>query len=104
MNPRQLLAYCLQKPSAYLDCPFDPMTPVVKAGVPQQSKGRTFAQMPVLRREPEITPRCTPSRQHSITAAIPGRSFPAGIVRPCKNRISIRFVLTEAYRTTSFCV
>ena len=49
MNQMQFLAYCLQKPSAYLDYPFEPMTPVVKVGVPQQSKGRIFAQMLVLR-------------------------------------------------------
>ena len=28
-------AYFLQKPSTYLDYPFEPMTPVVKVGVPQ---------------------------------------------------------------------
>lgn len=104
MNQMQFLAYCLQKPSAYLDYPFEPMTPVVKVGVPQQSKGRIFAQMLVLRGEPKITRAVRPSRRRSIAAAIPGRSFPAGTVRPCKNRISIRSVLTEAYRTTSFCV
>lgn len=104
MNQMQFLAYCLQKPSAYLDYPFEPMTPVVKVGVPQQSKGRIFAQMLVLRGEPKITLRCTPESAALYRAAIPGRSFPAGTVRPCKNRISIRSVLTEAYRTTSFCV
>ncbi len=104
MYHTQLLAYCLQKPSTYLDYPFEPMTPVVKVGVPQQSKGRIFAQMLVLRGEPKITLRCTPESAALYRSRYPGSVVPAGTVRPCKNRISIRSVLTEAYRTTSFCV
>ena len=84
MNQMQLLAYCLQKPSAYLDYPFEPMTPVVKVGVPQQSKGRIFAQMLVLRGEPKITLRCTPeSAALSGASRCPGSVVSvAGAVRP----------------------
>ena len=76
MNQIQFLAYCLQKPSAYLDYPFEPMTPVVKVGVPQQSKGRIFAQMLVLRGEPKITLRCTPESAALYRSRYPGSVVP----------------------------
>ena len=76
MYHTQLLAYCLQKPSTYLDYPFEPMTPVVKVGVPQQSKGRIFAQMLVLRGEPKITLRCTPESAALYRSRYPGSVVP----------------------------
>ena len=61
----QIIAYCLTKPGAYLDHPFDPILPVVKVRAPSQAKGRIFAQPFLLKGEPKVTLNCDPvSAQH----------------------------------------
>ncbi len=65
MTLDQIIDYCLEKPGAYLDFPFDPTLPVVKVRAPSQAKGRIFAQPFLLRGEPKVTLNCDPiSAEH----------------------------------------
>lgn len=72
MKHSEIIAYCLQKTGAYLDFPFDPMTPVVKVKAPSQSKGRIFAQVFTLRGEDKVTLNCTPQSADFYRHAYPG--------------------------------
>jgi len=76
MTHGQILDYCLQKPGAYLDYPFDPVTPVVKVRAPSQEKGHIFAQAFFLRGEPKATFNCTP-----LTALIYRDRYPGAVTR-----------------------
>jgi predicted DNA-binding protein (MmcQ/YjbR family) len=67
-----IVAYCLVKPGAYLDYPFNPFLPVVKVKAPSQTKGRIFAQPLLLRGEPKVTLNCTPASAAYYRAAYPG--------------------------------
>jgi len=58
MTLSEIEAYCLTKPGAYLDWPFNPEFPVVKVKAPTQDKGRIFAQPFILRGEPKVTLNC----------------------------------------------
>lgn len=60
MTCNEIIDYCLLKPGAFLDYPFDPMFPVVKVKALSQEKGRIFAQPFILRGEPKVTLNCTP--------------------------------------------
>lgn len=60
MTLDQIIEYCLKKPGAYLDYPFNPVFPVVKVKAPSQEKGRIFAQPFLLHGEPKVTLNCTP--------------------------------------------
>jgi len=60
MTHSQIIAYCLQKPGAYLDWPFGPEFAVVKVKATSQAKGRIFAQPFMLRGEPKVTLNCAP--------------------------------------------
>ena len=58
MTLNEIEAYCLTKPGAYLDWPFNPEFPVIKVKAPTQDKGRIFAQPFILRGEPKVTLNC----------------------------------------------
>jgi hypothetical protein len=58
MTLNEIEAYCLTKPSAYLDWPFGPDFAVVKVKAPSMKKGRIFAQPFILRGEPKVTLNC----------------------------------------------
>ena len=60
MTHAEIIDYCLKKPGAYLDYPFDPIVPLVKVKAPSQEKGRIFAEPFTLRGEPKVTMNCTP--------------------------------------------
>ena len=60
MTHTEIIEYCLAKPGAYLDYPFEPFSPVVKVKAPSQGKGRIFAQPFILHGEPKVTLNCTP--------------------------------------------
>jgi len=76
MTHQQIVDYCLKKPGAYLDYPFDPIWPVVKVRAPSQEKGRIFAQPFILRGEPKVTLNCTPE-----TAEIYRHVYPGSVTR-----------------------
>ncbi|MDR1822060.1 MAG: MmcQ/YjbR family DNA-binding protein [Oscillospiraceae bacterium] len=76
MTHQQIIAYCLKKPGAYLDYPFDPGVPVVKVKAPSQEKGRIFAQPFTLHGEPKVTLNCTP-----VSAEFYRDAYPGAIVR-----------------------
>jgi predicted DNA-binding protein (MmcQ/YjbR family) len=61
MTHTEIIFYCLQKPGAYLDYPFDPLNPVVKVRSYLQKAGRIFAQPFMLRGESKVTLNCTPA-------------------------------------------
>jgi predicted DNA-binding protein (MmcQ/YjbR family) len=61
MTLNQIIEYCLEKPCAYLDYPFDPTFPVIKVKAPSQKKGRIFAQPFLLQGEAKVTLNCTPA-------------------------------------------
>lgn len=67
-----VIAYCMQKPGAYLDYPFTPFFPVVKVKAPSQTKGRIFAQPFLLRGELKVTLNCTPLSAEYYRAKYPG--------------------------------
>lgn len=71
MTHQQIIDYCLQKPGAYLDYPFDPEYPVVKVKAPSQEKGRIFAQPFILRGEPKVTLNCTPASAEFYRSVYP---------------------------------
>lgn len=60
MTHEEIITYCLQKPGAYLDYPFDPIFPVLKVKAPSQEKGRIFACPFILRGEVKVSLNCTP--------------------------------------------
>jgi predicted DNA-binding protein (MmcQ/YjbR family) len=72
MTHAEIIGYCLTKPGAYLDYPFDPVTPVVKIKAPSQKKGRIFAQVFTLGGQPKATFNCTPESAALYRAAYPG--------------------------------
>lgn len=72
MTHEQIIDYCLKKPGAYLDYPFDPVFPVVKVKAPLQDKGRIFAQPFLLRGEPKVTLNCTPASAEFYRNVYPG--------------------------------
>ena len=74
MTHKEIIDYCLKKPGAYLDYPFDPVIPVVKVKAPSQEKGRIFAL-----------------------------SCGAGTARRSNSRISIRSILTVLCRMMKSC-
>ena len=76
MTHQEILDYCLRKPGAYLDYPFDPITPVVKVKAASQEKGRIFAQAFILRGEPKVTLNCTP-----LTAMVYRERYPDSVTR-----------------------
>ncbi len=76
MTLDDLVAYCLGKPGAYLDYPFNPILPVVRVKAPSQKKGRIFAQPLVLGGEAKVTLNCTP-----VSAAYYRAAYPGAVVR-----------------------
>jgi len=72
MTHQQIIGYCLQKPYAYVDYPFEPNIPVVKVKLPAQDKGRIFAQIFTLRGEPKVTLNCTPESAEFFRKVYPG--------------------------------
>lgn len=76
MTLDEIIAYCLEKPGAYLDYPFNPVMPVVRVKAPSQGKGRIFAQPLVLRGEAKVTLNCTP-----VSAAYYRSAYPGAVVR-----------------------
>ena len=76
MTHQEILDYCLKKTGAYLDYPFDPVTPVVKVRAPSREKGPIFAQVFYLRGEPKVTLNCTP-----LTALIYRDRYPGAVLR-----------------------
>lgn len=71
MTLDQVIAYCMEKPGAYLDYPFTPFFPVVRVKAPSQEKGRIFAQPFLLRGEPKVTLNCTPASAEYYRAKYP---------------------------------
>ena len=76
MTHPEIIYYCLQKPGACLDYPFDPMVPVVKVKTPSLKGGRIFAQPFTLRGEPKVTLNCTP-----FSAAYYRKTYPGSVAR-----------------------
>lgn len=76
MTHTEIIDYCMKKPGAYLDYPFDPIFPVVKVKAQSQEKGRIFAQPFMLRGEPKVTLNCTP-----ISAEFYRSVYPDSVVR-----------------------
>ncbi len=76
MTHQAILDYCLTKPGAYVDYPFEPTFPVVKVKAPSQEKGRVFAQIFSLNGEPKVTLNCTPD-----SAAFYRGVYPGSVVR-----------------------
>jgi len=72
MTHQQIIDYCLKKPGAYLDYPFEPDVPIVKVKAPSQVKGRIFAQVFNLRGEPKTTLSCTPESAEFYRSVYPG--------------------------------
>jgi predicted DNA-binding protein (MmcQ/YjbR family) len=72
MNLQEIIDYCIKKPGAYLDYPFDPVFPVIKVKAPSQKKGRIFAQPFLLRGEPKVTLNCTPMSADFYRSIYPG--------------------------------
>jgi predicted DNA-binding protein (MmcQ/YjbR family) len=68
----EIIDYCLQKSGAYLDWPFDPISPVLKIKAPSQEKGRIFALPFMLRGEPKVTLGCTPEFAEFYRSVYPG--------------------------------
>ncbi|MCL2194748.1 MAG: MmcQ/YjbR family DNA-binding protein [Oscillospiraceae bacterium] len=57
MTLPEIEAYCLAKPGAYVDYPFNEF-PVIKVKAPSQDKGSIFAMPFVLREQPVVTLKC----------------------------------------------
>ena len=76
MTLDQVIAYCMEKPGAYLDYPFTPFFPVIRVKAPSHAKGRIFAQPLVLKGDPKVTLNCTPA----AAAAYRGK-YPGAVVR-----------------------
>lgn len=72
MTHAEIIDYCLKKPGAYIDYPFDPIFPVVKVKAPSQERGRIFAQPFMLRGEPKVTLNCTPASAEFYRSVYPG--------------------------------
>ena len=58
MTLSEIENYCLEKPGAYADYPFNPNFPVIKVKSLSQDKGKIFAQPFVLRGQPKVTLNC----------------------------------------------
>lgn len=76
MTHAEIIDYCMRKPGAYIDYPFNPIFPVVKVKALSQDKGRIFAQLIMLRGEPKVTLNCTP-----ISAEFYRSVYPNSVVR-----------------------
>jgi predicted DNA-binding protein (MmcQ/YjbR family) len=76
MMLREIEAYCLRKPGAYLDWPFSPEFPVIKVKAPSQERGRIFAQPFLLRGEPKVTLNCD-----MITGELYRSLYPGAVTR-----------------------
>jgi predicted DNA-binding protein (MmcQ/YjbR family) len=76
MTHREIVDYCLKKPGAYPDFPFNPVMPVIKVKSPSQKSGRIFAQPFFLRDEPKLTLNCTP-----VSAEYYRGMYPGSVVR-----------------------
>ena len=72
MTHQEIIDYCLKKPGAYLDYPFDPVFPVVKVKAPSREKGPIFAMPFMLRGEAKVTLRCTPQSAEFYRCVYPG--------------------------------
>ena len=72
MTGEKIIEYCLKKRGAYLDYPFDAVTPVVKVKPKSQEKGRIFAQVFMLKGEPKATFNCTPQSAEFYRNIYPG--------------------------------
>ncbi len=72
MTHQEIIEYCLSKPGAYLDYPFDPMYPVIKVKAPSQEKGRIFAQPFMLHGEPKVTLNCSLETAEFYRSVYPG--------------------------------
>ncbi|MBN1777236.1 MAG: MmcQ/YjbR family DNA-binding protein [Clostridiales bacterium] len=72
MTLDQVIAYCMEKPGAYLDHPFTPFFPVLRVKAPSQTKGRIFAQPFILRGAPKVTLNCTPASAETYRGKYPG--------------------------------
>ena len=71
MTHQQIMDYCLQKPGAYHDVPFEHV-PVAKVKSPSQANGRIFAQIFHLHGEPKVTFSCTPESAEFYRGVYPG--------------------------------
>lgn len=73
MTPDEMLEYCLAKPGAYLDHPFDPDHTAVRLKVPTMpDKGRIFAEVFVLRGVDTVTLRSEPEMALTYRDMYPG--------------------------------
>jgi predicted DNA-binding protein (MmcQ/YjbR family) len=72
MTLNEIETYCLTKPGAYLDWPFEPWWPVVKVKAPSQDKGRIFACPFTLRGEPKVSLNCNMMTGELYRAIYPG--------------------------------
>jgi len=93
MTHQQIIDYCLQKPYAYIDFPFEPNVPVIKVKAPSQEKGRIFAQTFTLHGEPKASLNCTPETADFYRAVYPdavtrGWHCPS-VMRPHVNTVKL---------------
>lgn len=72
MTLNEIEKYCLTKPGAYLDWPFEPWCPVVKVKAPSQEKGRIFACPLILHGEPKVSLNCNMMTGEMYRAIYPG--------------------------------
>ena len=72
MAPDEMLDYCLAKPGAYLDHPFDPEHSAVRLKTPTMDKGRIFAEVFVLRGVETVTLRSEPDVALTYRDMYPG--------------------------------
>ncbi|MDR3277617.1 MAG: MmcQ/YjbR family DNA-binding protein [Oscillospiraceae bacterium] len=100
MTHEEIIDYCLAKPGAYLDYPFDPVFPVVKVKAPSQSKGRIFAQPFILRGAPKVTLNCTPVTALAYRSVYPGavtRGYHCPpVLQPHFNTVSLDGAVSDA--------
>ena len=71
MTHAEIIDYCLKKPGAYLDYPFEPWCPVIKVKAPSQDKGRIFTSPHMLRGEPKVSLSCTPESAEFYRSVYP---------------------------------
>ena len=71
MTHEQIIEYSLKKTGAYLDFPFDPVTPVIKVKAPSQEKGRIFACLFTLQGEAKVNLNCTPESAEFYRSVYP---------------------------------
>jgi len=72
MTHKEIIDYCLKKPGAYVDFPFEPWCPTVRVKAPSQEKGPIFANPLTLKGELKVSLSCTPESAEVYRAIYPG--------------------------------